>query len=542
MSLNIKRKNNFQKSKSSNELITSNLNLNDLFNGKGNIINDELDKYYINHCIKLSGESRFQKSKETERNKLFKRCRICRNFKNNENLIFCSVCKDAFHFHCLDEDEKESETEKSLRKCYECKRCIKSEEEKDKILKYKQLKLDETLFNKNNSNIGGINHNNNLNNNHNVLKESNKMICHKCNKIIKDKSSLSTCEKCKNIFHSLTCFRNIVDTSLNRNGNLKQKKVEHKILCEKCEKIISKEMHTTKISDFFKSKKYIGNKRDLDGKEKAKINNFITHKMSNGDNNNNIVASNSSTGINSETKREIQICVNINKAIDEKQSPEICNVPIRLPRKMPKAIEEKSMKSLFRALEAKGIEFSDDLVYIEKDCPKEMNNSLLENSIQILNDDNKKKYYKFKEKSRKGIYAPVEVVDDPEQRFVVRALNEMVTNTLICEYTGEVSLARNRLFDDNDSIMDLIHSPTSDTSLVICPEKFGNLARFLSGINNKYKLLKKKKNQNVYSLRVNIDGSVHILLLTSKRIKKGEILYYDYNAGGYNTYNTDHFV
>ena len=70
--------------------------------------------------------------------------------------------------------------------------------------------------------------------------------------------------------------------------------------------------------------------------------------------------------------------------------------------------------------------------------------------------------------------------------------------------------------------MDLIHTPTSDTCLVICPEKYGNLARFISGINNHYKEMKKKKNQNVYSFRVDIDGSVHILLLASKRIKKGE--------------------
>ena len=297
--------------------------------------------------------------------------------------------------------------------------------------------------------------------------------------------------------------------------------------------MISNQIHTTKISDFFKSKKFIGYKRNLDDKEKKDNDNNKDEKI-----NNNI----SSNGLNSETKREIQICVNINKAINENQLPEICNVPIRLPRKMSKKMEEKSMQSLFRGLEAKGIEFNDDLVYIDKDCPQEMNNSLLENSIQILSEENKKKYYKFKESSRKGIYAPVVVVDDPEQRFIVKALDEMVTNTLICEYTGEVSLARNRLFDENDSIMDLIHTPTSDTSLVICPEKYGNLARFLSGINNKYKLLKKKKNQNVYSLRVNIDGSIHILLLASKRIKKGEILYYDYNAGGYNTYNTDHFV
>ena len=192
MSLNIKRKNNFQKSKSSNELISTNLN--DLFSGKGNLINDELDKDYINHCIKLSRESRFQKSKETERNKLLKRCRICRNCKNNENLIFCSICKDAFHYKCLDKDEKDSETEKSLKKYYECKRCIKTEEEKDKILKYKQLKLDEAFFNGKNS-IGKKNNNNSQNNNKNILTDSKAIICHKCNKIIKDKSLSSTCEK-----------------------------------------------------------------------------------------------------------------------------------------------------------------------------------------------------------------------------------------------------------------------------------------------------------------------------------------------------------
>ena len=424
-------------------------------------------------------------------------------------MIFCSICNDAFHYKCLDKEERSSESEKELKKYYVCKRCIKSEEKQKS--KYKQLKLEETLFNKSKDKL--------------IEKKANKIMCHKCNKEIKDNSLSSTCEKCKNIFHSETCFIN----NINEVNKSKQKKIV-KILCEKCEKIISNEMHTTKISDFFKAKKFIGQKRNIEGKDQKENKNVMekNKKLNNG--------------LNSETKREIQICVKINKEINKNHVPEICDVPMRLPRKMPKNLEEKSMISLFRGLEAKGIEFNDDLVFIDKDCPKEMNNSLLENSIQILSEENKKIYYKFKENSRKGIYAPVEVVDDPEQRFIVKALDEMVTNTLICEYTGEVSLARNRLFDENDSIMDLIHTPTSDTSLVICPEKFGNLARFLSGINNKYKLLKKKKNQNVYSLRVNIDGSIHILLLTSKKIKKGEVLYYDYNAGGYNTYNTDHFV
>ena len=533
MSLNFKKR-KLNKSKSTLDISTSNYTLTDLFNGKGLIINDELDKNYIKRCIKLSCESRFQKSKETERNQLFKRCRICRDFNNNGNLIFCTVCKDAFHYKCIIENDKKINiTEKALKKNYECKRCIKSEEEKEKLLKYRQLKLDDTFFNKNNlSSVHNINNENNIN-------EKCKKICYKCNKEIKDKSLMSTCEKCKNIFHSKSCF---INTKMNNSKDNIDKKKENKILCEKCEKLISNEMHTTKISDFFKAKKFLGYKRINKDKDKEDDIYTSTTKSKISEEDEKTDDFSYPRLIDTETKREIQICVNINKAINTYNVPEICDVPIRLPKKMSKEMTEKSMKSLFRGLEAKGINFSDDLVYLDSDCPKEMNNSLLESSIQQLNASNKKKYYKFKEQSRKGIYAPVEVVDDPEQRFIVRALDEMVTNTLICEYTGEVCLARNRLFDDNDSIMDLIHSPTSDTSLVICPEKFGNLARFLSGINNKYKVLNKKKNQNVYSFRVDIDGSVHILLLASKRIKKGEILYYDYNAGGYDSYNTEHFV
>lgn len=88
--------------------------------------------------------------------------------------------------------------------------------------------------------------------------------------------------------------------------------------------------------------------------------------------------------------------------------------------------------------------------------------------------------------------------------------------------------------------MELIRNPSSSSSLVICPEKKGNIARFLSGINNKDKSAKKKMNVN--SSRYDIDGKVHVLLYSFKTIKKGEILYYDYNAGGSASYPTENFV
>ena len=94
------------------------------------------------------------------------------------------------------------------------------------------------------------------------------------------------------------------------------------------------------------------------------------------------------------------------------------------------------------------------------------------------------------------------------------------------------------MFSKNDSIMDLIITTISDISLVICPETNCNLARFLSAINNK----KSSTNQNAYGLRVVIDGHVHMLLIAKKNICIGELLYYDYNAGCYNNYNTDNFV
>jgi hypothetical protein len=56
---------------------------------------------------------------------------------------------------------------------------------------------------------------------------------------------------------------------------------------------------------------------------------------------------------------------------------------------------------------------------------------------------------------------------------------------LIAEYAGDVDFRRKRLVDkNNDSIMDLLCTPNSISSLVVCPESRGNIAKFISGINN----------------------------------------------------------
>ena len=56
--------------------------------------------------------------------------------------------------------------------------------------------------------------------------------------------------------------------------------------------------------------------------------------------------------------------------------------------------------------------------------------------------------------------------------------------TFIVEYTGDVDYIRNRERDDCDSMMTLLLAKDPSRSLVICPDKRGNIARFISGINN----------------------------------------------------------
>jgi hypothetical protein len=88
--------------------------------------------------------------------------------------------------------------------------------------------------------------------------------------------------------------------------------------------------------------------------------------------------------------------------------------------------------------------------------------------------------------------------------------------------------------------MELIRNPSSSNSLVICPEKKGNIARFISGINNIDINARKKLNLN--SARYDIDGTVHVILYACRNIKAGETLHYDYNAGGSESYPTDNFI
>jgi len=69
-------------------------------------------------------------------------------------------------------------------------------------------------------------------------------------------------------------------------------------------------------------------------------------------------------------------------------------------------------------------------------------------------------------------------------RFVVEADEDIKDMTFIAEYTGEVDYMCCRHYDSGNSIMGLLFSDDPVKELVICPDRKGNIARFLSGINN----------------------------------------------------------
>ena len=113
--------------------------------------------------------------------------------------------------------------------------------------------------------------------------------------------------------------------------------------------------------------------------------------------------------------------------------------------------------------------------------------------------------------------------------------------TIICEYAGEVSRHRDTLMKvNNDSIFTLLVTGSSTNDLNITPSRFGNMSRFISGVNN----VKKEhlKIVNVKAIRFSFCGRVRIMFIAKRNIHKGDILYLNYNGGTYEEYPTEDFV
>ncbi|KAK6155562.1 hypothetical protein DH2020_009810 [Rehmannia glutinosa] len=218
----------------------------------------------------------------------------------------------------------------------------------------------------------------------------------------------------------------------------------------------------------------------------------------------------------------------------------------------------EQMASLATALTATGAEFSNKLTYVTGMAPRSANYDA--ETLDLC-----------KNMMERGEWPPLMVVFDPQEgwvfyvhfhshcsnvlkmlvsgalifffldgnRFTVEADRYIRDLTIITEYVGDVDYLKNRKNDDGDSMMTLLTAADPSKSLVICPDKRSNIARFINGINNHIPGGKKK--QNVKCVRFNVNGECRVLLIANRDIRKGERLYYDYN-GYENEYPTEHFV
>ncbi|KAK4384824.1 Histone-lysine N-methyltransferase ATXR6 [Sesamum angolense] len=200
----------------------------------------------------------------------------------------------------------------------------------------------------------------------------------------------------------------------------------------------------------------------------------------------------------------------------------------------------EQMASLATALTATGTEFSNELTYVAGMAPRSANRAVLEREgMQVISKDDAETLNLCKNMMEQGEWPPLMVVFDPREGFTVEADRFIRDLTIITEYVGDVDYLKNRENDDGDSMMTLLTAANPSKSLVICPDKRSNIARFINGINNHIPGGKKK--QNVKCVRFDVNGECRVLLIASRDIRKGERLYYDYN-GYENEYPTEHFV
>ncbi|KAK1300785.1 Histone-lysine N-methyltransferase ATXR5 [Acorus calamus] len=200
----------------------------------------------------------------------------------------------------------------------------------------------------------------------------------------------------------------------------------------------------------------------------------------------------------------------------------------------------EQMSSLATALTSLQMKFSNELTYMSGMAPRSANQASLEKGgMQILSKKDIDTLEYCRTMCTRGECPPLLVIFDSCEGFTVEADGPIKDMTLIAEYTGDVDYIKNREHDDCDSMMTLLLATNTSHSLVICPDKRGNIARFINGINNHTPEGRKK--QNLKCVRYDVNGECRALLIACRDICKGERLYYDYN-GYEQEYPTHHFV
>ncbi len=217
------------------------------------------------------------------------------------------------------------------------------------------------------------------------------------------------CFRCKKDFHS-DCFlkKENKEYNKNANSNSKLKKNSSKSLlqmgntlndniCYFCLDYIKKESESMKISDFFKYEKNKNSDSTKKSNKESIEKNTKVISISSIDPSNNIFMFD----------------------FTEKRNENVAHYPkFILWKQLPIKKVEELKENLKNALIFKSIDFNDDLTFLDSDCPESMNNSKLEPGIQKMSSYNKSIYYKFKQRTRKGEYPGLEIIEDTIQVYL----------------------------------------------------------------------------------------------------------------------------
>jgi hypothetical protein len=195
------------------------------------------------------------------------------------------------------------------------------------------------------------------------------------------------------------------------------------------------------------------------------------------------------------------------------------------------SFQRLSLSSIVAAMKSCEMQsYLNDLTY-GGSAEESMNDPSMETSaIKPMRGRNLDVFRAFQHNLKEGVFPPIQIVRDENFGLSVKALTQMKQHTLIAQYLGEViTMEDSESQSSSDSLMILLDSGNPLTSLIIDPSREGNFARFLGGINNGNE--ESKRRMNVRSLRFVMDGKLRVCLFTSRCVKAGELLHYDYNAG-----------
>eukprot|EP00918_Siedleckia_nematoides_P035758 GHVU01077697.1.p1 GENE.GHVU01077697.1~~GHVU01077697.1.p1 ORF type:complete len:441 (+),score=132.09 GHVU01077697.1:510-1832(+) len=185
-------------------------------------------------------------------------------------------------------------------------------------------------------------------------------------------------------------------------------------------------------------------------------------------------------------------------------------------------------------LDARGALFSNCLIY--RGGVDEAANDALKDVGGCSSSEGRRQmsvgYQLFTACSQVGVNTPLDFCWHSEMGIYVRTKRCIRKNTLICEYAGCVEpLRRNLSFlqvKGFDSIYELLTTSESKDALVVVPEPYMNVGRFIAGVNNAS--VEGRKQQNVSGNRVPIEGHMRIILSAATNIPAGTTLFLDYNG------------